>query len=332
MKKILIIQTASLGDVILATSVAETLHCSFPACKIDFLLKKGYENLFEGHPFINKLIVWNKKARKYRNLLRIIVQVRNSQYDAVINIHRHFSSGLVTAFSGAGYRSGFSKNPLSFAFSPKAVHKISDDSTSEHEIIRNYRLIAGLAGGVPEKPRLYPTQSDEEFVNQWRTGKYITISPASLWFTKQYPVSKWIELVNSIDKSIKVYLLGANNDGNICNQIIRDSKNENIINLAGKLSFLQSAALMKGALMNFVNDSAPLHLASATNAPVTAVFCSTVPAYGFGPLSSNSTVVESPLTLKCRPCGLHGHKTCPEKHFLCAETINNEELTNKIRL
>ena len=58
-----------------------------------------------------------------------------------------------------------------------------------------------------------------------------------------------------------------------------------LVNRAGELSLLQSAALMQGAAMNYVNDSAPLHLASAVNAPVTAIFCSTVPAFGFTPLS-----------------------------------------------
>jgi len=84
-------------------------------------------------------------------------------------------------------------------------------------------------------------------------------------------------------------------------------------------SLLQSAALMKGAIMNYVNDSAPLHLASAMNAPVTAVFLSTVPQFGFTPLSDNSSVCETSLDLPCRPCGLHGKGACPEGHFKCAE-------------
>jgi len=73
--------------------------------------------------------------------------------------------------------------------------------------------------------------------------------------------------------------------------------------------------------MNYVNDSGPLHLASATNAPVTAFFCSTIPAFGFGPLSANSIIVETHEKLTCRPCGLHGKTACPEGHFLCAKSI-----------
>jgi heptosyltransferase-2 len=62
------------------------------------------------------------------------------------------------------------------------------------------------------------------------------------------------------------------------------------------------------------------------NANVTAVFCSTVPAFGFGPLSDKSFVVEKNDKLYCRPCGLHGKKSCPEGHFKCANDIRIDQL------
>jgi heptosyltransferase-2 len=83
---------------------------------------------------------------------------------------------------------------------------------------------------------------------------------------------------------------------------------------------------MRTALMNYVNDSAPLHFASAVNAPVTAVYCSTIPAFGFGPLSDERFIVEIPEPLECRPCGLHGYKACPLGHFNCAYHIGDHQL------
>ena len=96
------------------------------------------------------------------------------------------------------------------------------------------------------------------------------------------------------------------------------SNHTKIHNLAGKLNLLESAALMRDAKMNYVNDSAPLHLASAMNALVTGVFCSTVPSFGFTPLSSVRRVLETKEKLDCRPCGLHGFKACPKGHFKCS--------------
>ena len=149
-------------------------------------------------------------------------------------------------------------------------------------------------------------------------------------YTKQYPIEKWIEFINDVDHDIRIYLIGAENDKIMCDQIIKDSKNKNLLNLCGQLSLLETASLMKDAYMNFVNDSAPQHLASAVNAPVTSIFCSTVSTFGFGPLSENSAIVETKEELDCRPCGLHGHQKCPEDHFKCALTIKKEQLLMRL--
>ena len=111
-----------------------------------------------------------------------------------------------------------------------------------------------------------------------------------------------------------------------------NQKNKQVEILAGKLSFLQSAALMKQAKMNYVNDSAPLHFTSAVNAPVTAIFCSTIPAFGYTPLSDRSFIVETKEHLICRPCGLHGRKACPLGHFKCAYGIETAQVLETINL
>ena len=99
-----------------------------------------------------------------------------------------------------------------------------------------------------------------------------------------------------------IYIIGGPDDKRLGNEIHQQT-HEGVVNLCGNLNLLQSAALMEGALMNYVNDSAPMHLASAMNAPTTAIFCSTIPAFGFGPLSDNCVVIENSQKLNCRPCG-----------------------------
>src|SRR2546430_2979782 len=108
------------------------------------------------------------------------------------------------------------------------------------------------------------------------------------------------------------------------------SAHGSVMNLCGKLSFLQSAALMKETAMNYVNDSAPMHFASSVNAPVTAVYCSTLPSFGFGPLSDKRFIVEVQEPLSCRPCGLHCPPACPLGPFQCAYGINNAQLPNSL--
>ena len=254
--KILIIQTASIGDVILATALIDSLHQGMPGISIDFLVKKGNEHLFPGHPYLGKVIAWNKQSEKYSDFLKILRDVRKSRYDLVINIQRFFMTGLLTVLSGAIETRGFSKNPLSFLFSRSYRHEVG---AGKHEVMRNQLLISGLVTPARIKPVLFPRRVDIEFVNRYANGLFYTISPASLWFTKQFPVEKWVELIKVIPDSATVYLLGAPNDMDLCNEIILKSGHPRIISLAGKLTLLQSAALMIHARMNFTNDSAPMH-------------------------------------------------------------------------
>lgn len=325
MQKILIIQTAFIGDVVLSTALIEKLHSHFSDAHIDFMVRKGNENLLANNPNIKSVLVWNKKKSKYKNLFQLLKTIRNNQYDKVINVQRYFATGLLTAFSGAKEKIGFDSNPLSFLFTKKIKHELIS-SSSRHEVERNNDLIASFTDNKITKPKLYPSQSDFNAIEKYKSSQYLTISPTSVWFTKQFPKEKWIEFINKIDEKYTIYLLGGPDNKKECESIRLSVANKNCHTLAGELNFLQSAALMKSAIMNFANDSAPVHFASAMNAPITAVFCSTIPAFGYGPLSDISFIVETQKQLACRPCGSHGKKECPEKHFNCGNQIEINHL------
>jgi ADP-heptose:LPS heptosyltransferase len=329
LQKFLIIQTAFIGDVVLATPLIEKLHAFFPEVQIDFLLRKGNEQLLTGHPFIHEILVWDKKNDKQRNLFRMLARIRKNRYDKIINVQRFFATGLLTALSGAAETIGFDKNPLSLFFTKKIKHPIGG-LTAMHETGRNLELIRDFTDGSFYKPKLYPTVTDFNAAADFSERKFLTVSPASVWFTKQYPASQWIQFIKRIPAGFTIYLLGGPGDLMLCESICNACNREDIQVLAGKLNFLQSAALMSRARMNYVNDSAPLHFASAMNAPVTAVYCSTVPGFGFGPLSDIRYIVELKQALDCRPCGLHGYSSCPRGHFRCAMDIETEQLVKTL--
>lgn len=314
MKRILIIQTAFIGDVVLATAMVEQLARFYPAAAIDFLVRKGNEGVLDNNPHLSKVLVWDKNNAKLRNLLLLLRQVRAERYDLVVNVQRFFSTGFLTVFSKAATTVGFDKNPFSAFFSLKIKH---EQARGIHEVARNSALVSKWTDGRPMLPKLYPSRQDFESV--FTKSQYVTLSPASVWFTKQWPAEKWAQLATAIPNDTVVYMLGAKSDQALCEKIRSSSGHPLVEVMAGRLSFLQSAALMRGAVMNYVNDSAPLHFASAVGAPVTVVYCSTVPAFGFGPLSPVSHIVETEVPLSCRPCGLHGKKKCPEGHFKCSE-------------
>jgi len=317
-QSILIIQTAYIGDVILATPVASELKRLYPYSKIDFLVKKGNGILLQNNPSVRKTLEFDKTSGKLKELRRLVKEIRGEHYDLVVNLHRFGSSGILTILSGAKRTIGFSKNPFSHFFSKRYPHSMEH---GEHEVERNLTLIKDFGAASTSRPELFPKNIDFEKTAHLKTRPYYCIAPASVWFTKQLPEEKWIELIKLKSSEAKIYLIGGPDDFSLCNRILKESSVDDIENLAGKLSLMESAALIKDAKRTYVNDSGPLHLASSVNAPVTAFFCSTTPTFGFGPLSEDSQTIETKEKLTCKPCGLHGLKQCPKDHFKCGNGI-----------
>jgi len=346
MRRILVIQTAFIGDVILATAMLENLYAAYPAAKIDILVRQGADELFVGHPYIHAVHVWDKKKNKYQHLFQIIKTVRSNKYDVVINLQRYLATGVITVLSGAKKTIGFDKNPLGFLFSEVVAHQFgagvqavssaatpnASNSTALHETARNHTLLASLTTASVAKPALYPSAENFAVVQKYQSAPYICMSPGSVWETKKMPVKNWIDFIGAVPSNYIIYLMGAPNETALCAEILGGSSRGGVINIAGELNLLEAAALIKGARLNYVNDSAPMHLASATNAPVAAIYCSTIPAFGYGPLSAIQFILESLEPLPCKPCGLHGKTACPLGHFKCGHTITTAQLLAPLSL
>lgn len=320
MARFLVIQTAFIGDAILATALLEKLHQYFPDDSIDLMVRRGNEPLFSRHPYLNKVHVWDKTTGKYRHLWALIRTVRAQRYECIINLQRFFSTGLLTLLSGARQRIGFCDNPFSFAYHFKIPYSVD---SGLHEVQRNQKLIESMTDAAPSRPVLYPSKADIEKTAPLKGRPYVCLAPASVWPTKKLPEEKWIELSRALCERFALFFIGAPDDRRLCDRMMAALPGGTAArNLCGELSLLQSAALMQDARMNYVNDSAPLHLASGVNAPTTAFFCSTVPDFGFGPLAEVAVAAQTEEALDCRPCGIHGRKKCPEGHFRCGHGID----------
>lgn len=336
MTKILIIQTAYIGDVILATSLVDQTRIKFPNAQIDFLLRKGNESLLKDHPNISKVYIWDKK-KKYKSMLTLLKQIRAERYEICLNVQRFFNAGLFTVLSKAKTKVIFDKNPLSFLIKNKVKHLIPHpfEGGYFHEVQRNLQLLQKVSNfKINSDPKQYPlslnTTISETKINQIVSDKqnYLVMAPSSVWFTKQFSKEKWIELKSKLT-DYHIFFIGAPTDQDYIDSIILDHKH--CTNLAGSLSLIDSAELMKHAKRVFVNDSAPLHLASSVQAKTTAIFCSTVPSFGYGPLSKESSLIQVTENLACRPCGLHGKKECPKSHFKCSNDISIHNIINTIQ-
>jgi heptosyltransferase-2 len=175
-KKILLIQTAFLGDVILATPVIEELKRIFPSASIDVLVKKGNESLLSNNPYCYNVFTFNKKEGKVKELIRLTRLIRSNQYDLAINLHRFGSSGILMLLSKAKLKYGFQKNPFSFAYTKTFEHQIGN---GQHEVERNLSIIKEFGAKEKCRPSLFPSQQHIEKIEQyiWRTRRWFVYLP-----------------------------------------------------------------------------------------------------------------------------------------------------------
>lgn len=310
-RSILFIQTAFLGDVVLATAALEAWHAAHPEDAVDVLVRQPMEALFEGHPFVRHVHAWDKRPRtKGRDWRRLIRTIRKKRYDVVVNLHRHASSGVLTALSMAPVRLGYANNPLAWRFTHRKAHQWGDGT---HEVERHMMLLSELLENPQGEPRLYPGPEHRSEATKFAADQSVLVMPGSQWATKAWPEGQFSSLLDQTDGP--VLLMGAPGERALCERLAEGRPM--VSSAAGELSLLGVAAAIGMAKAVVVNDSAPMHMASAMDAPTVALFASTVPRFGFGPRSTRHVVLEPPNDMACRPCGVHGRKRCPEGHFRC---------------
>lgn len=296
------------------TSMVESIAQHLPDSEVHVLVRTEHSSILENNPNIQKVHCINKGQKKYQNLRKMVRAIRAEGFNVVFNCHRFASSGYITLRSGAGVRIGFDKNPMAFGFTARAKHRYEQGL---HELDRNHELLRLMWPDITAVgPRLYPSDTNYAKVTAYKEKPYFVLAPASVWFTKQYPIEGWIDLVKKLDGP--VFIIGGPADKALGERLYEES-DKSVINLVGDLSLLDSVALIDGAKALFANDSAPTHMGTAMNTPTHTMFCSTDESFGFGPKADIAVVHQETSLLDCRPCGIHGKKKCPEGHFLCSK-------------
>ncbi len=332
-----IYQTAFIGDIILATSMVRTIKNVEPDANIIFITTPAGKNLLLNNRLINNIIVYDKRYADsgIQGLLRTVRSVKDiiGKEDSVfISPHRFLRASISGVLIGSKQSAGFFGSALSFLYNSKVPYDFGI-----HEIERNRRLLsAALAPAIiddkPPMPELYPSEDDYDKVKKiifeglGRVKKIVAVAPGAVWNTKRWPEGYYQKLAVLLnDRGIRTIMIGGGDDADLCVRI----SSAGSVNLAGRLSLLESAAAVSLADALVTNDSAPLHMASAMRVPAVAIFGSTTPYFGFGPLSDRSVVLEN-SELECRPCGRHGLMKCPHGHFDCMKKIYPEAVFEEV--
>lgn len=333
-ERILIIQTAFLGDVILSLPLLQILKKNFPSTKIDFLCIPATSQLLKNNPYVNEVIVYDKRNSGAKGFISLVRKLRSKKYDLLISPHRSFRTALISKLTSARKSISFDKSSMSFLYDESVKYE-----NNLHEIQRNLKLLqpAGISENKIVKPELFPGKKESEIVSKFLSEanihvseKFICIAPGSVWFTKRFPKEKFIKVCDLLkDQNIKIILTGGDSDKNLCEYIQGSSLNKNIINASGKFSILESAELIRRSSLLISNDSAPMHIANSMGTDVVAIFGATIPEFGFFPYGGRDIIIET-NGLKCRPCSIHGGNECPVNTFICMHEIDEKRIVESV--
>jgi len=318
-----IVQTAFIGDVVLATPLFEAARVSLPGYTVIAVVRKGCENIIENNPHIDEIVVWDKHGGDggIGGILRVSGRLRESGTETALVPHRSLRTALALALSGTGNRIGFAKGGGAFLHTVRVPYRLG-----VHEVERNL-MLAEAAGweSAGFRPSIFPDGRDRTIIDDITAGvgSFAVFAPGSVWATKMWPSESYARLgAELMKRGMTVVLSGGMNDEHVCRYI--SERLPGAVNTAGLLTLRQSAELYRRAEFVLTGDTAPQHIAAAMGARVFSIFGPTVREFGFWPYTDRGVVIEE--NLDCRPCGVHGHTACPKKHHLCMRGITPERV------
>ncbi len=316
--KILVIQTAFLGDLFLSIPLLKAIKITYPTSKLALLCRVGFKNFFLKYNIVDECFEVDKKDKE--SIARGFKSIKNFRPDLVISPHQSFRTALWVKELGAKDSVGFYKLWNFWAFKKRIKR-----NPGLHDVERQLSLLIPLGIDVKsfsmdvKYPRILPHGS-ARFSNLQHA---IALAPGSQWKTKRWTIEGYIQCCGEYLKRGKtVVLVGAPDETEI-GRIIAE-KYPAVLNYIGTTSIDELSQLLHKCELLISNDSGAMHVASLVGTPVVSVFGPTVPAQGYAPWNSKSVIVDVPLP--CRPCGAHGHDECPIGTHDCMKKVSAESV------
>ncbi|NBM48214.1 MULTISPECIES: putative lipopolysaccharide heptosyltransferase III [Proteus] len=288
-QRVLIIKLRHHGDTLLITPVINTLKANFPNAEVDVLINKETMPMIEHFSSIHHIFALDKawksegKLARLRHEWKLITDLRNQQYDVVINLADQWNSAIITRFTGAKIRVGYDIYKRQSPIWKKCfTHLIPLGSVDEKHIVeQNLALLQPLQlPKIDTQVSMVYSHQDKYIVTEKLKvhkvlGSYIVIQPTSRWFFKCWDENKWSELIDVLEQEGNQIVLTSGPDPReqeMVETIIKGCTSNSVVSLSGQLSLPQLAALIDHARLFIGVDSVPMHMAAALKTPLIALF------------------------------------------------------------
>jgi len=333
-------QTAFLGDAILSLPLIQAVKARFPEAELHLFVRAGVEGLFSAQRELSSVRPFAKRGAQKGVLAAANLgrELAREGFDLWISPHASLRSALVARSVGAPVRIGYSRpwwNQLAY------THLVDRRFDELQEIERLMQLVLPLGmEAVAPKPRLdLPPEAVARaaaIFSALPAGPKLGLHPGSTWPTKCWPEEYFADIARrALAAGAVVLLFAGPGEEALAARIAAAATHAaggaagRLVNLAGQLDIPALAAALGRLDACLTNDSGPMHLAWVQDTPLCALFGPTTRQLGFFPRGENSRVLEQ--SMDCRPCGLHGHTACPQKHHQCMRDITPDRVWDVLK-
>lgn len=328
---ILIILMGSLGDLIRGLCLVAHIKNNLPNSRVTWLVETAWAQIVSFQPQIDKMIVFNRPKNVFA-LRELYQNLSQQNFDITLDLQRHFKSGFFSLLSGAKRRIGFHrKNAKEFNwfFNNEHIENISDELSLPKW--RHYLKFTEYLG-LPEPSSLdfgfssLDVKTVAQGIVTEINNPFIAVVIGTSWKTKEWFFQGYYELIDNILSSgnNKVVLLGDRSKTTYAASLCEKVDSPRLINIVGKTSLLELAAILKDATAGVGPDSGPAHLAAAVGTPFVTLFGPT-PSKRMAPYKCEHLVVKTDIS--CAPCY---KKKCPELDRRCMRLISAEAVMGKL--
>lgn len=327
--KILIVCFGAIGDVTRALPLLARIKKASPNTKIHWAIEPRSRSIIENHPHIDQIHEFFRPGG-FLVFVRFLRQLRRERFSLVLDLQRHFKSGVTSFATGATRRVAFNKKnsrEFNWIFANEWI-KPQEHFTSK---VFHYQAFGDHLSLTPESSLdfgfLATAQSREKVTKlisentTHQRQKLVALILGSTWASRFWLEEHYVRLINELESRwgvTSVLIGGGAREAEFAQKICNNLDSEKVINLVNKTSLADLIAVFQSVGCAIGSDSGPMHIAAATGIPVISLWGSTSPKRS-SPYGSEDLVISS--VIGCSPCY---QANCPGLNTLCMRDITPE--------
>lgn len=321
--RILVVQTAYIGDTVFTSALVRAISRRFPGAEVDACVAPRAQDVALAFPGVAQVHVFDKRGadRGLSGLRRVAARLATRQYPLAILPHGSIRTALLARLARIPERVGFTGAAGSILYTERV-------RTKQRAFLRREADLAAALGAGPQDMELVPRP-------EWVAGararlervageKLAAVCLGSEWPTKIWPARHVADLTRLLAaRGLRPVLLGGPREREMAREI---GDAGGCIDTTGN-SVGEALAILARSALAVGGDSGLVHAARALGVPTVAVF---------GPTSSDVHLFgprERPVTLglSCSPCSVHGSARCPLGHHRCLADLDAERVAAACR-